>query len=59
MLQAENQIRVAEKLEGESIVNLGYEKDIDKIIKNLSNLIYHFHDYVDHNEKFKPDQFKL
>ena len=59
MLQAENQIRVAEKLEGESIVNLGYEKDIDSIIKNLSNLIYHFHDYVDYNKKFKPDQFKL
>ena len=59
ILQAENQIRVAEKLEGKSIVNLGYDKDIDRIIKNLSNLIYHLHDYVDHNEKFKPNQFKL
>jgi len=39
MLQAENQVRVAEKLNGESVLNLGYEEKIIDISESITNLI--------------------
>jgi UDP-2,4-diacetamido-2,4,6-trideoxy-beta-L-altropyranose hydrolase len=46
LLQADNQIRVAEKVNGESVINLGYEEKIINIADGINNLIRNKDDYI-------------
>jgi len=39
LLQAKNQIRVAEKLDGESIINLGFRDEVEFLITNIRKFI--------------------
>lgn len=39
LLQAENQVRVAEKLDSESIINLGFDKSIDNILIGIESIL--------------------
>jgi UDP-2,4-diacetamido-2,4,6-trideoxy-beta-L-altropyranose hydrolase len=46
LLQAENQVRVAEKLDGKSGMNLGYEEKFTNISKGIIDLIMNKNDYI-------------
>jgi UDP-2,4-diacetamido-2,4,6-trideoxy-beta-L-altropyranose hydrolase len=46
LLQAENQVRVAEKLDGKSILNLGYEEKIINIANDIIDLMRNKNDYI-------------
>jgi spore coat polysaccharide biosynthesis predicted glycosyltransferase SpsG len=39
LLQAENQVRVAEKLDGQSIINLGFDNSVNIIKLSIIKLI--------------------
>lgn len=57
LLQAENQVRVAEKLEGKSIMNLGFENDFQVIAKRLKKFIKIKDNYL--KEIFSKDDFMI
>jgi UDP-2,4-diacetamido-2,4,6-trideoxy-beta-L-altropyranose hydrolase len=57
LLQADNQIRVAEKLDGKSIMNLGFEDDFQVIAKRLKEFIKMNDNYLE--EIFNKDDFKI
>ena len=46
MLQAKNQVRVAEKLDGKSLINLGYDEKIINISKYIISLIRKKSNYI-------------
>lgn len=50
LLQAENQVRVAEKLDGKNIIDLGYEEKIINIADGITDLIknkdYYINDFI-------------
>ncbi|SDC92567.1 UDP-2,4-diacetamido-2,4,6-trideoxy-beta-L-altropyranose hydrolase [Halanaerobium congolense] len=59
MLQAENQIRVAEKLDGKSVVNLGYEENITNISEGIIGLMRNKNDYINDFINSKKMNFNI
>jgi spore coat polysaccharide biosynthesis predicted glycosyltransferase SpsG len=46
LLQAENQVRVAEKVDDKSVINLGYEEKIINIADVITDLIKNKDNYI-------------
>jgi len=59
MLQAENQVRVAEKLDGKSVVNLGYEENITNISEGIIGLMRNKNDYINDFINSKKMNFNI
>lgn len=59
LVQAENQVRVAEKLDGESVMNLGYEEKLANISKSIIDLIMNKNDYINNSINRKKINFNI
>ncbi len=59
LLQAENQVRVAEKLDGKSVINLGYEDKIINIAEGIIDLIRNKNNYINDFTDSKKMNFNI